>query len=524
MKLFMKNALGLGVSVLALLLLPIDPAFGEGQMVPDSTAKDTSGSRASENAVLTQAPAVPPPITRRQPAKVTVHLEVKEVTKRLADGVEYPFWTFGGDVPGNFIRIREGDEVEFHLQNDPNNKMPHNIDLHAVTGPGGGAASSFTAPGHSSQFSFQALNPGLYVYHCATAPVGLHVANGMYGLILVEPKEGLPPVDHEYYIMQGEFYTLGKFGEEGLQAFDMDKAVEEKPTYVVFNGAAGSLTGERSLTAKVGEKIRLFVGNGGPNLSSSFHLIGVIFDTVYQEGGTAPTHNVQTTVIPPGGAATVEFTAKVPGNYTLVDHALFRAFNKGAIGTLTVSGPENHVVYSGKQADTLYAGDGKPTAPAVAASVPAPTPAAISQVKSANPAAPSTAAPPHLSVAERAQFQRGHQVYMQTCFVCHQPDGKGVGDQIPPLAKSDLLMTDKVGAIKGVLHGRNGELSVNGKKYNGIMIPFGHLTDEQIADVITYVRNNWGNSGDATTVKEVHEIRLNSAALAAGNPPANSYE
>src|SRR5579871_1428887 len=219
-----------------------------------------------ENAVLAQAPNVPPPITRKYATKVIINLEVREVTKTLADGVQYVFWTFGGDVPGSFIRIREGDEVEFHLNNHQDNKMPHNIDLHAVTGPGGGATSSFTAPGHSSQFSFKALNPGLYIYHCATAPVGMHVGNGMYGLILVEPKEGLPPVDREYYVMQGEVYTTGKFGESGLQGFDMDKAADERAPYVVFNGAVGSLVGDKALTAKVGERVRVFVGNGGPNL------------------------------------------------------------------------------------------------------------------------------------------------------------------------------------------------------------------------------------------------------------------
>src|ERR1043166_5292254 len=256
-----------------------------------------------ETAVLAQAPRVPPPIARKHAAKVIVSLEVREVMKRLADGVEFVFWTFGGYVPGSFIRVREGDQVEFHLNNHQNNKMPHNIDLHAVTGPGGGAASSFTAPGHSSQFSFKALNPELYVYHCATAPVGMHIGSGMYGLIFVEPKEGLPPVDREYYVMQGEFYTTGPYGEEGLQQFDMTKALDERPPYVVFNGAVGSLVGDRAIIAKVGERVRLFVGNGGPNLTSSFHVIGEIFDTVYPEGGTQPTHNVQTTVVPPGGAA-----------------------------------------------------------------------------------------------------------------------------------------------------------------------------------------------------------------------------
>jgi nitrite reductase (NO-forming) len=184
-----------------------------------------------ETAVLTDAPLVPPPITRDHPTKVIVHLEVREVVQRLADGVDYAFWTFGGRVPGKFIRIKQGDVVELHLHNHPGSKMPHNIDVHAITGPGGGATSTFTAPGHSSQFSFTALNPGLYVYHCATAPVGMHVANGMYGLILAEPPEGLPPVDREYYVMQSEFYTKGHQGEEGLQPFDMEKAIEERPTY-----------------------------------------------------------------------------------------------------------------------------------------------------------------------------------------------------------------------------------------------------------------------------------------------------
>ena len=455
-----------------------------------------------ENAILSQAPNVAPPLTRHRPARVIVSLEVQEVIRRLADGVEYPFWTFGGTVPGNFIRVREGDLVEFHLSNNQNNKMPHNIDLHAVSGPGGGATSSFTAPGHTSQFSFTALNPGLYVYHCATAPVGMHVANGMYGLILVEPKEGLPPVDREYYIMQGEFYTPGKFGEQGLQSFDQDKAVDERPSYVVFNGAVGSLTGNNTLTARVGEKIRFFLGNGGPNLASSFHVIGAIFDTVYSEGGTTTTHNVQTTEVPPGGAAIVEFTPKVPGTYTLVDHSLFRAFNKGAIGTITVSGAENKLVYSGKQGETSFTGEVLTNAPFVAV------------------AAAASAELPAVAAPIREQFVRGKQVYSQTCFVCHQPNGQGVPEQIPPLAKSDVLMGDTTDVIKGVLRGRTGELTVNGKKFNGTMIPFANLSDQQIADVITYVRNSWGNSdAKAVTSTEVSSARKDTPAIA-----ANPYE
>ena len=452
-----------------------------------------------ETAVLTQAPAVPPPIKRKHATKVIVHLEVKEVVKRMADGVEYLYWTFGGDVPGSFIRIREGDFVEFHLNNHPTSKMPHNIDLHAVTGPGGGAASSFTAPGHSSQFSFKALNPGLYVYHCATAPVGMHVANGMYGLILVEPKNGLPPVDKEYYVMQGDFYTAGKFGEAGLQPFDQNKAVDERPTYVLFNGAVGALVGDKSLRATVGDKVRLYVGNGGPNLTSSFHVIGEIFDEVYQEGGVLPSQkHVQTTLIPAGGSAIVDFKVEVPGTYILVDHSLFRAFNKGALGMLKVDGPPNLLAYTGKEVDAVYLGQ-----QAEAGSEAEKRIAALqAQMKEAIKASPTIA-----TLTKEIQIEKGKQVYMQTCFVCHQVDGNGIAGQIPPLTKSDFLAADKLRAVRSVLQGLSGEITVNGKQYNGVMIPLNYLNDEQVANVVTYVRNSFGNSGDAVTIDEVRRIR-----------------
>jgi nitrite reductase (NO-forming) len=466
-----------------------------------------------EVAVLTQAPNVPPPIKRRHSAKVIINLEVKEVTKRLADGVDYTFWTFGGDVPGSFMRIRVGDDVEFHLNNAPDSKLPHNIDLHAVTGPGGGATSSFTAPGHSSQFSFKALNPGLFIYHCATAPVGMHVANGMYGLILVEPEGGLPPVDHEYYVMQSEFYTSGAYGEEGLQAFDMNKALDERPTYVVFNGAVGSLVGDKALTAKVGETVRLFVGNGGPNLTSSFHVIGEIFDTVYQEGGTVPTqHNVQTTLIPAGGSTIVEFKMDVPGTFILVDHSLFRAFNKGALGMLKVSGPPDLLTYSGKEVDAIYLGS--------AAEGGSDAEKKVAELK-AQMASEIKGNPKIAGLTKEIQVEKGKAVYMQTCFVCHQPGGLGVPGQIPPLAGSDFLANNKEDTIRAVVMGRNGETIVNGKTFRGTMIPLNYLTDEQIANVLTYVRNSWGNSGDAVNVKDVAKIRADAAStVPAPNTPS----
>ena len=302
-----------------------------------------------ERAVLTQAPEVPPPIRRDHATRVLVELETIEVVKRLADGVDYTFWTFGGSVPGNFIRVREGDLVELRLKNHPTSVAPHNIDLHAVTGPGGGGKSTFTLPGKETGFTFRALNPGLYVYHCAVAPMGMHVANGMYGLILVEPAEGLPEVDRELYVMQGEFYTEGGRGATGLQAFSNEKAIEERPDYVVFNGAVGSLTGENAPRAKVGDRIRLFVGNGGPNLVSSFHVVGEVFDNVYTEAGTAlVNHNVQTTLVPAGGAAVTEFRADVPGTLILVDHSIFRATEKGALGMIEVTGERVAEIFDGE--------------------------------------------------------------------------------------------------------------------------------------------------------------------------------
>lgn len=423
-----------------------------------------------EQAVLTPPPLVPPPIARDHAAKVIVNLETVEKVGRMADGVEYVFWSFGGTVPGSFIRVRLGDQIEFHLSNHPSSKMPHNIDLHAVTGPGGGATSSFTAPGHTSTFSFTALNPGLYIYHCATAPVGMHIANGMYGLILVEPEGGLKPVDKEYYVVQGDFYTKGAFGEAGLQPFDMDKAINERPDYVVFNGAVGSMIGDKALTAKVGETIRLFVGNGGPNLVSSFHVIGEIFDNVFIEGGTAINHNVQTTLVPAGGSAIVEFKVDVPGNLIMVDHSIFRAFNKGALGMISVEGNDDKLVYSGKQDDRIYLPEG--SAVQVVGSAPAVVTAKTLQ----------------------QQIQFGKRVYESNCQACHQANGEGIASAFPPLAKSDYIAAQPLRLVDAVVNGLAGSISVNGKLYNGEM-PAMRMSDEDVANVATFVLNSWGNPG-----------------------------
>jgi nitrite reductase (NO-forming) len=414
---------------------------------------------------------------------VVVKIEVREQVAALADGTQYTFWTFGGTVPGPMIRVRRGDLVELHLMNHPDNTMPHNIDLHAVTGPGGGATSTFTAPGHQTQFTFRALNAGLYVYHCATAPVPMHVANGMYGLIAVEPDEGWPAVDREYYVVQSEFYTRGDYREPGLQPFDMRRAIDENPAYVVFNGRDGALVGDRALPARVGEKVRLFVGNGGPNLVSSFHVIGEIFDDVWPEGGTPRVHDVQTTLVPAGGAAIVDFGLQVPGTFILVDHALLRAFNKGAIGMLKAEGPEDPLVYSGREVDEVYLADAAPRAQE-----------AIAQAQAAGDTL-------------EARILRGKAVFMGTCSTCHQLEGQGLAGVFPPLAKSDYLMADKQRSIHIVLAGLSGPVTVNGQRFENVMPPFASRTDHEIADVLTFVRNSFGNTGEAVSDEEVAKVR-----------------
>ena len=490
-------------ALLAALGLSACDRGGEAPASTNAAASSTGGSLKGDfgppqgqpvDAILTSPPHVPPATGRTAPAKVIVKLDVIEKEMAISEGVTYTFWTFGGTVPGNFIRVRQGDTVEFHLRNMPESKMPHNIDLHGVTGPGGGAASSFTAPGHSSRFTFKALNAGLYVYHCATAPVGMHVANGMYGLILIEPPEGLPPVDKEYYVMQGDFYTGGKYREKGLQPFDMEKAIDENPTYVLFNGSEGSLTGDNALTAHVGDTVRLYVGNGGPNLVSSFHVIGEIFDKVWYEGGTNFQENVQTTLIPSGGAAMMEFHMEVPGSYVLVDHSLFRAFNKGALGILKADGTENKEIYSGKEVDYVYLGNrAQPNMAAVTTAAKAADVGALTQSD---------------------QVEAGKALFAGTCATCHQPDGKGMAGVFPPLAKSDYIAADKKRVASVILHGLQGPVKVNGTDYNSVMPPMSQLTDDEVANIATYVLNSWGNPGGKVTKQEAAEIRKTKPANA----------
>lgn len=390
-------------------------------------------------AKITTAPNVPSFISRTMPETVVVRFEAKEFVGALADGKQYKFWSFNGTVPGPMIRVRLGDTVELHLSNHLSSEFPHNIDIHAVNGPGGGAFVSLVAPGEERIFRFKTLHPGLYIYRC-TSPVPsieAHIANGMYGLLLVEPKHGFPRVDHEFYIFESEFYAqdsdpsfvfnttkalpedvsslnnlpekylsgpgLGKKTVEELekeleeiqeataekeldvltkeekgikeenileevrssmdrlinQAVDsnyedrdrvlelsLEKALSDQPDYVVFNGRQRALLGENALKVNVGDKVRIFFGNIGPNGSASFHINGEIFDQVYLEGAVngIVNKNVQTTLVPSSGTTIVEFTIDIPGDYFLVDDRIFR-LNKGAIGLITAVGDNKPEIF-----------------------------------------------------------------------------------------------------------------------------------------------------------------------------------
>jgi nitrite reductase (NO-forming) len=290
---------------------------------------------------------------------VSIDLYTDEQVAEIMPEVTYQYWTYNSKVPGPFIRARAGDQVEIHLSHgkpgaahqDHNEHSSaehaaaghsaHSIDLHAVVGPGGGALLMQVGQGEEKSFSFKATHPGIYVYHCASPHVPTHIANGMYGLILVEPEQGLAKVDREFYVMQGDFYTAGKYGNKGFQAFSKEKLMAEQPDYFLFNGRVNSLSGDRALKAKVGEKIRLFVGVGS-HVAANFHIVGAIFDSVYQDGAilNPPLKNVQTTIIAPGSAVMIEFTAEVPGKYLLVDHSLSRAIDKGALAELLIEDPK----------------------------------------------------------------------------------------------------------------------------------------------------------------------------------------
>lgn len=351
--------------------LSLSPAIARTARQP--RAQSNSQPRATATAAvpavdIVHDPAdVPPPIGDRPPMVVHEDLVVREIEGKLDDasGTTYSYWTFNGTVPGPMLRVRQGDTVEVTIRNESTSHMPHSIDLHAAVGASGGAMFTQTMPGQSNTFTFVAITPGLFVYHCGTPVVAQHIANGMYGLILVEPPGGLPHVDREYYVMQGELYTSGAIGTEGAQKFDLQKLLDEKPEYLVFNGAVGALTKEHPMQARTGESVRIFFGNAGPNLTSSPHVMGNVFTKVWQFGSVTamPLTDIQTATVPPGDAAILELAMPVPGDFMLVDHAITRVV-KGLVANVAVTGaPTAQLIHAGPANAPQSAATAAPTLP-----------------------------------------------------------------------------------------------------------------------------------------------------------------
>lgn len=333
-------------------------SLGAGTAVAEEAQDAGAAAPASTLASIALDPsAVPAPIERDHAAVVKVALETIEREALLADGTSFRFWTFNGSVPGPFVRARVGDTVEVTLKNADDSMMFHSVDFHSVTGPGGGAVATQTEPGHETAFRFKAMKPGIYVYHCATPMVADHIQAGMYGLILVEPEGGLPKVDREIYVMQGEVYTEAAYGQKGEVFTDYDKLLDEKPEYYVFNGTVGALTGDNAIKAHVGETMRIYFGVGGPNKTSSFHVIGEIMDKVYTHGSlvSPASEDVQTVTVAPGGATVAEVTFDVPGRYLLVDHALSR-MERGLVAQIAVEGPADTAIFDTYGAELSMAG------------------------------------------------------------------------------------------------------------------------------------------------------------------------
>ena len=333
------------------------PALAESRasVVPDLVPKAEMQPAPDSEVNVSYAPNVPPPSGRTEPAIVDVAFEIVENVNMIdpATGVEYETWGYkiAGDegtvsgTPGPMIRARVGDVMRFTVTNPEGNTMPHNVDLHAVTGQGGGAANTVVAPGMTATIEARLLYPGMFMYHCAMGDVPEHISRGMYGGILIDPAVPLPDVDHEWYVVQSEFYTDST--EPGLVATDRAAITAEHPTMVVFNGAKGALAGENALVMQVGERARIYFINAGLNLISSFHPIGSHWDVVYAEAAllNEPLRGSQTTLVPAGGGTVVELVGQVPSTLILVDHALARTFDKGALGQIVVQGEENPEIY-----------------------------------------------------------------------------------------------------------------------------------------------------------------------------------
>lgn len=321
-----------------------------GEQKPLGNGASTLAGIPRAKRVAADPKDIPPPIKRSTPKTHEITLESREMTAEIEDGVQFKFMTFGGQVPGPMIRVRQGDTIILTHKNASNNTTIHNVDFHSVYGTGGGSEATLCPPGISRTIKFKVLYPGAFIYHCAVPNLDMHISSGMFGMIVVEPPEGLPEVDHEFYFGQHEVYTDKKAGEKGMHNFHSESMAAEDPSYVLLNGEKYAITDKRHGTLNVerGETARIFMVTGGPNLTSNFHSIGNVWSKSWREGAIAsqPERYVQTSQVPPGSCGIMEMEFPVPETIKLVDHALSRVARKGMMATITVSGEEQPEIFA----------------------------------------------------------------------------------------------------------------------------------------------------------------------------------
>ena len=321
----------LGIAVaLVFLLGSLGSALNAAPATPANAAAAVSPLQLASNELGAARDATLPPLLGTGDS-VSVTITSTDTNVEIANGVQYQAWTFGDEVPGPTLHVREGQTLNVTYVNKGH--MQHSIDFHAAQTPPDVSYKSIN-PGESLQFSFVARTPGVFVYHCGTAPVLLHMANGMYGALVVDPAQGLPPADVSYVLVQGEWYTQQV--QDKVMAGDFSKMTAVTPDEVVFNGKAFQYK-DHPLTAKAGQTIRLYVVDAGPSLYSAFHVIGGIFSAVYADGN--PTHaqtGVSTYTIAPGQGVVFDIIIPEPGKYPFVDHSM-RNMEIGAVGVIQVT-------------------------------------------------------------------------------------------------------------------------------------------------------------------------------------------
>ena len=334
------------IAVLAILTAACNgspPAKTTDQPPPSSPAKvaDPPASISHGEAPI-GAPMTAPDRAADAPARPVGHRQqlrivTAHVRHQIASGVVYEAWTFDSIVPGHTVRLSVGDTIDFTLVNGGN--MPHSMDFHAAEI----APDRFyrnVNPGDSIQYQFIARVPGVFMYHCGTAPVAAHIANGMYGALIVDPKGGRSAAE-EFVIVQSEFYMGAAHGADSLHTMDWSKVLNASPDFVVFNGVAARYA-THPIQVPVGKSLRVYVVNAGPNRISSFHVVGAIFDKVIADGYGRPFDGMQTWNVPVGGGAIFELRLAQEGLYPFVTHA-FADATKGAVGVFRAGEPKGSV-------------------------------------------------------------------------------------------------------------------------------------------------------------------------------------